>query len=101
MYYADAEKCFDKLWLEDAVIELLKRGTNIRDAMVIREMNKAAKIIIHTPVGDTDEITCKNIVRQGTVYGPQLCGVSMGRVNDIGRRITTMYGPNLVIQSNQ
>ena len=101
VFYADAEKCFDKLWLDDAVIELWKRGTNIRDAMVIREMNKTAKIMIHTPVGDTDEIICENIVRQGTVYGPQLCGVSMGRVNDIGRGVTTMYGPNLVLQSTQ
>ena len=101
VFYADAEKCFDKLWLDDAVIELWKRGTNIRDAMVIREMNKTAKITIHTPVGDTKEITCKNIVRQGTVYGPQLCGVSMGRVNNIGKGITTMYGPKLVIQSTQ
>ena len=101
VFYADAEKCFDKLWLDDAVIELWKRVTNIRDAMVIREMNKTAKITIHTPVGDTKEITCENIVRQGTVYGPQLCGVSMGRVNNIGKGITTMYGPKLVIQSTQ
>jgi hypothetical protein len=101
VFYADAEKCFDKLWLDDAVIELWKKGTNIRDALVIREMNKTAKIIIHTPVGETEEIICESIVKQGTVYGPQLCGVSMGRVNDIGRGIVTMYGPNLVIQSTQ
>ena len=62
---------------------------------------KKARIIIHTPVGDTEEIVCQNIVRQGTVYGPQLCGVSMARVNGIGRDVVTMYGPSLIIRSTQ
>ena len=101
IFYADAEKCFDKMWLEDAVIELWMQGTNIRDAVMIKKMNEEARIIIHTPVGDTEEIICENIVRQGTVYGPQLCGVSMARVNGIGRDIVTMYGPNLIIRSTQ
>ena len=101
IFYADAEKCFDKMWLEDAIIELWRQGTNIRDAIMIKKMNEVANIIIHTPVGDTEEIMCKNIVRQGTVYGPKLCGVSMSRVNDVGRDIVTMYGPNLVIKSTQ
>ena len=101
IFYADAEKCFDKMWLEDAVIELWMQGTNIRDAVMIKKMNEEARIIIHTPVGDTEEIICHNIVRQGTVYGPQLCGVSMARVNDIGRDVVTMYGPKLIIRSTQ
>ena len=58
-----------------------------RDAVMIKKLNEEAKIIIHTPVGDTEEIICQNIVRQGTVYGPQLCGVSMARVNGIGRDV--------------
>ena len=101
VFFADAEKCFDKLWLDDSIIELWRKGTNVRDALVIREMNKKANILIHTPVGDTEDILCENIVRQGTVYGPQLCGVSTGRVNSVGREIATMYGPNLIIQSTQ
>ena len=101
VFFADAEKCFDKLWLDDSIIELWRRGTNIRDAMIIREMNRKAEIIVHTPVGDTKEIVCADIVRQGTVYGPQLCGVSTGKVNDIGKGIVTMYGPDLIIESTQ
>ena len=98
VFYADAEKCFDKMWLNDAIIELWMQGTNIRDAVMIKRMNEEANIIVQTPVGDTKEITCENIVRQGTVYGPQLCGVSMARVNTIGKDAITMYGPNLVLR---
>ena len=101
LFFADAEKCFDKMWLDDAVIELWRQGTNIRDAIMIRKMNNEAKIVIHTPVGVTDEISCESIVRQGTVYGPQMCGSSMSRVNDSGRVIATMYGPKLIIRSTQ
>ena len=61
VFYADAEKCFDKLWLDDAIIELWRRGTNIRDAMIIREMIRRAEIVVHTPVGDTEEIICEDM----------------------------------------
>ena len=101
VYFADAEKCFDKLWLEDSVIELWMQGTNIRDAIMIKKMNEEARITIKTPVGNTEEIVARNIVRQGTVYGPQMCGVSMARVNDIGRNVITFYGPNLILQATQ
>ena len=101
IFYADAEKAFDKLWLQDSVIELWKSGTHIRDAVMVKKMNEEARITVKTPVGDTQEIVAKSIVRQGTVYGPQLCGVSMARVNDIGKDIITFYGPKLIIRATQ
>ena len=54
--YADAEKCFDKLWLTDGIIELWKSGTHIRDAIVIKKMNEKARITIQAPVENTEEI---------------------------------------------
>ena len=99
--YSDAEKCFDKLWLDDAVVELWIQGTNVRDAVMIKKMNEEAHITIQTPVGNTNEIIVGNIVRQGTVYGPNLCGASMSRVNDVGKDIVTFYGPKLIIRATQ
>ncbi len=101
LFYADAEKCFDKLWLFDSIVELWMQGTNVRDAIMIKKMNEVARIIIQTPVGETEEIVANNIVRQGTVYGPPMCGVSMSRVNDVGRKAVTFYGPKLVLQPTQ
>ena len=69
--------------------------------MIIKKMNEEAKITIQTPVGNSKEIVVKNIVRQGTVYGPQLCAVTMSRVNDIGKRALTFYGPDLVLLPTQ
>ena len=44
------------MWLDDAVIELWRQGTNIRDVIMIRKMNNGAKIVIHTPVGVTQRV---------------------------------------------
>ena len=101
VFYADVEKCFDRLWLADSVIELWRQGTSLRDAVVIKRMNEEARITVRTPVGNTKEIVAKDIVRQGTVYGPQLCGVSMSRINNIGKEVVTFYGPNLKLQPTQ
>ena len=101
VFYADAEKCFDKLWLQDSIIELWESGTHIRDAVMVLKMNEEAVITIKTPVGETEEVVARFIVRQGTVYGHQLCGVSMSRVNTIGKDIITFYGPKLIIRATE
>ena len=97
--YADAEKCFDRLWLEDGIIELWRCGNNVRDAIMVKKMNEKALITIKTPVGTTEEISVDNTVRQGTVYGPVIGGVSTDRVNTMGKEICTMYGPELIIKA--
>ena len=84
MLFADIEKCFDHLWLKDCIIELVRHGTPIQEAMFIYEMNKNVKAIVKTPVGDTDEIELEEIVRQGTVGGNKLCIVSTDRINKKG-----------------
>ena len=89
------------MWLEDAIIELWRDGTNIRDAVIVKKINEKATIMIHTPAGESDEITVHNIVKQGTVYGPQLCCSSMSKVNTSGKEITTNYGPTLIIRATQ
>ena len=38
--FGDAVKCFDKLWLKDALVELYKAGCSPADVVMIYEMNK-------------------------------------------------------------
>ena len=40
MLFADIEKCFDNLWLKDCIIELVRCGTPVEEAMFIYNMNK-------------------------------------------------------------
>ena len=98
LIFTDAEKCFDKLWLKDGVYELWRCGTDIRDCVMIKRLNERAEIVVKTPVGDTDSFTLKDIVRQGSVYGPQICIATMDKINLLGKDVSTCYGPNLILK---
>ena len=62
-------------------------------------MNELAKITVRTPVGPTEEFVVERIVKQGTVYGPQICISSMDKVNILGNDVITFYGPNLELRA--
>ena len=96
--FIDLTKCFDKLWLEDCLVELMKAGMNIDDVKMVYEMNKVAKVVVDTPVGDTDQFEVRDTVKQGTIFGPVMCGLSTGRINEINERVVTMYGPEVEIE---
>ena len=49
-YFADAYKCFDKLWLKDCLVELWRAGMREREVYMLYEMNKESHIVIETPV---------------------------------------------------
>ena len=66
---------------------------------MIKKLNEKARVVVKTPVGDTEEFVLEEIVRQGSVYGNQICIASMDRINYIGKDITTFYGPNLPIRA--
>ena len=100
--FTDAQKCFDKLWLEDGINELWRLGTNARDCIMIKNlkrMNEVAKIVVKTPLGPTRQIVVKKIVKQGTVYGPQICISSMDKINLLGNDVVTYYGPDIPIRA--
>ncbi len=95
----DAEKCFDKLCLLDGIHELWRSGTDIRDCCMIKKLNEKAKVVVRTPVGNTEPFYLEDIVRQGSVYGPQICISSMDRINMVGKDVVTYYGPSLPIKA--
>ena len=99
LVFTDAEKCFDKLWLKDGISELWRCGTDVRDCVMIKKLNEKAEIVVKTPVGNTEPFCLEDIVRQGSVYGPQICISSMDKINIIGKDIKTFYSPDLAIQA--
>ena len=75
---ADAEKCFDKLWLEDCLVDLRESGVREKEIIMIYNLNRKSRIEITTPFGKTEEIEVCDIVKQGTIFGPQLqCSYSI------------------------
>ena len=75
MFFADAVKCFDKPWLKDCLLEMYVLGYDPNTLKILYEMNKETDIIIRTPVGNTDQIQVKEVVKQDTILGPVSCAV--------------------------
>ena len=48
-------------------------------------MNKNIKAEVHTPHGVTKEFHIEEAVRQGTIYGTILCGISINCLNKMGQ----------------
>ena len=69
-------QCFDSMWLEDSTVSLKNIGIDCEKIALIKKLNENSKIVVKTPVGNTEDFTVKNIVKQGTVLGPLLCSAS-------------------------
>ena len=98
--FADVEKFFDKIWLDDGLKELWKSGMKVRDCIALKRMNEIAKATIETPLGPTDEVILENTVKQGTVNGPPICGATVDTINIDGYDVVSHYGPNLQMGLN-
>ena len=68
---------------------------SVRDAIMVKKLNEKARATVVTPYGETEEFELNSTVKQGGVSSVALCCSSLDRVNPIGRKIITMYGPNI------
>ena len=89
--FADAEKCFDKLRLEDGLLELHRLGWSEKDVMMYFRLNHMANITVKTPMGDTEDFTIINIVKQGTTHGPIICCAETSQVNNSEEPVKYQY----------
>ena len=97
LLFADAVKCFDKLWLKDCILEMMSLGMDEQDAWMIYQLNRKTIAKVRTPVGETPLFPITEIVKQGTVFGPLLCCASSAKINDIGEQLTVKYGNEVEI----
>ena len=96
---ADAEKCFDRLWLKDCLVHIHEAGMRGREVNLIQEMNKRAMIVVDTLAGQTEAIEVKEIMKQGTVFGPQLCCVNSVKVNKMSSKTVTCITPEIKLEA--
>ena len=94
--FGDAVKCFDKLWLKDCLLEMFSAGCNLQDIQLMYQLNSEAEITIDTPLGKTEKQKVSNIVKQGTVLGPDLCCIETDQVNKIGEHQERYVGEQVV-----
>ena len=61
MFFADAAKCFDKLWLKDCLLEMYNLGYDPNTLKILYEMNKETDVIIKIPPNRRGERTYVNL----------------------------------------
>ena len=83
MFFADAVKCFDKLWLNDCLLEMYNLGYDPNTLKILYEMNKETDIIIRASVGNTENIQVKEVVKQDAIFGPIMHCAETSTVNSI------------------
>ena len=99
LIFADAEKCYDKLWLEDCLVDLHHLGMREREIVMIHEMNKKIRIVVDTPVGKTNEFIAKNIVKRGSICATKLCCPNTGKFNLISPQPSYIIAPDIKLQA--
>ena len=57
--FADAEKCFDRLWLEDCLVDLTENGMREKEADILHKLKGRAEMVVKTPVGETESFEIK------------------------------------------
>ena len=83
VFFADAEKCFDKLWLEDGQLQLHRQGWSEKDVMMLFRL--------HHIKTSTQDFTITNIIKQGTTHGPIICCAETSRVNNSEEPVKYQY----------
>ena len=92
IFFADAFKCFDKLWLKDYLLEMYKLGYDTNTLKILYDMSKEIDITIRTQVRNTNNMQIKEVIKQGTIFGPIMCYVETSTVNSIGEEVKYSYG---------
>ena len=49
-------------------------------------------------IGNLGPVKANEIVRHGTIIGPELCCINTDKSNDIGRKCITNLGPNIKVE---
>ena len=98
LFFGDLVKCFDRLWLKDCLVDLKDCGMRERDVIMVYKLNEEANFRVSTPADMTELITVREIVKQGTVFGPKLCCASTGKVNE-GLEVSEVIYPSVSVKA--
>ena len=79
----DIEKCFDKLWAQECINDMVASGFKNDKLTLLYEENVNAKIAVKTKSGITKRINLSEIIMQGTVWGSLLCTNSMDKLGKL------------------
>ena len=70
----DYKQCFDTLWLEECLNNIYDSGVQDDQLALLYSINSHVNVAIKTPIGRTTRKSIFNVITQGDVFSPILCG---------------------------
>ena len=77
----DAEKCFDKLWLQSCINAIYEAGMDTDQLNLLYIENRNAQIAVKVNNKLSMRINVKDVIMQGSVWSSLKCTTSMDRLN--------------------
>ena len=62
-------------------------GYSSKDIKILYEMYKKTDIKIEKPFGEISSMEIKEVLKQGSTYGPLMCCAATSKVNDISEKV--------------
>ena len=78
--FTDIKQCFDSIWLEDAINDLYLSGVCSRNLNLLYEGNSSTEMLVETRFGQSERVTLKRIVMQGSVSGGSICSNQISKL---------------------
>ena len=78
--FTDIKQCFDSIWLEDAINDLYLSGVRSRNLNLLYEGNSSTEMLVETRFGQSDRVTLKRVVMQGSVSGGSICSNQISKL---------------------
>ena len=70
----DYKQCFDTLWLKECLNDIYDSGVQDDKLALLYSINSHVNVAIKTPIGKTTRKSIFNVITQGDVFSPILCG---------------------------
>ena len=76
----DIVKCFDKLWLQDTIIDLYDANLKNDNLVLLYKLNEKNSIAVKTSQDLTERFIVNDAIMQGTIFGSLQCTTSLSKI---------------------
>ena len=91
LVFTDVTQCFDSLWTQKTLSDLYSNGVKTNLLNLLHELSKSAKIVIKTPVGNSEEGSIEDTIMQGETLSSILCTSTMDKMAKDSKAETLKY----------
>ena len=79
--FYDVSQCYDSLWVKRSLLDMFENGMSSNLLNLVYELSKRAKIVVKTPVGNSEEKDIEEVIMQGETLSGIICTNTMDKMS--------------------